>query len=164
MNDICQGCLSLFADGCHSRVFLCFSLFVHTRDAELTVARNAQSPFVCARDTSVRCVQGSSQFAFWWFLVEPDVSLHLNPNMTDCVRVQRSVISIVNWLVRDSSSFITSPRVIVNQTPSARVIIVFDNYLLSKFDNKNCLKVVAEQELQSTECLERKDRILRELI
>ena len=26
------------------------------------------------------------------------------------------------------------------------------------------MKVVAEQELQSTECLERKDRILRELI
>ena len=63
------------------------------------------------------------------FLVEPDVSPHLNPNRRDCVRVQRSVISIVNWLVRDSSSFITSPRVIVNHTPSARVIIVFDNYL-----------------------------------
>ena len=39
------------------------------------------------------------------------------------------MISIVNWLVRDSSSFITSPRVIVNHTPSARVTIVFDNYL-----------------------------------
>ena len=36
------------------------------------------------------------------------------------------MISIVNWLVRDSSSF---PRVIVNHTPSARVIIVFDNNL-----------------------------------
>ena len=57
------------------------------------------------------------------------MSPHLNPNRTDCVRVQRSVISIVNWLVRDSSSFITSPRVIVNHTPSARVIIVFDNCL-----------------------------------
>ena len=43
-------------------------------------------------------------------------------------RVQRSVTSIVKLLVRDSSSFITSPRVIVNHTPSARVIIVFDNY------------------------------------
>ena len=58
---------------------------------------------------------------------EPDVSPHLNLDRTDCVRVQRSVISIVSWLVRDSSSFITSPRVIVNHTPSARVIIVFDN-------------------------------------
>ena len=57
------------------------------------------------------------------------MSPHLNPNRTDCVRVQRSVTSIVNWLVRDSSSFITSPRVIVNHTPSARVIIVFDNYI-----------------------------------
>ena len=105
----------------------------YTRDvadlSELTVARNAQSPFVCARDTSVRCVQGSSQFAFRQFLVEPDVSPHLNPNRTDCVRVQRSGISIVKCLVRDSSSFVTSPRVIVNHTPSARVIIVFDNCL-----------------------------------
>ena len=57
------------------------------------------------------------------------MSPHLSPNRTDCVRVQRSVISIVNWLVRDSSSLITSPRVIVNHTPSARVIIVFDNNL-----------------------------------
>ena len=58
----------------------------------------------------------------------PDVSPHLNPNWTDCVKVQRSLISIVNWLVRDSSSFIKSQEVIVNHTPSARVIIVFDNY------------------------------------
>ena len=63
------------------------------------------------------------------FLVEPDVSPRVNPNRTDCFRVQRSVISIVNCLVRDSSSFVTSPRVIVNHTPSARVIIVFDNCL-----------------------------------
>ena len=61
----------------------------------MIVARNAQSPFVGARDTSVRCVQGSSQFAFRQFLVEPDVSPHLNQDRTDCVRVQRSVISIV---------------------------------------------------------------------
>ena len=112
---------------------LFFLVLCYTRDvadlSELTVARNAQSPCVCARDTSVRCVQGSSQFAFRYFLVEPDVSPHLNPNRTDCVRVQRSVISIVNCLVRDSSSFVTSPRVIVNHTPSARVIIVFDNCL-----------------------------------
>ena len=53
----------------------------------------------------------------------------LNPNRTDCVTLQRSVISIVNCLVRDSSSFVTSPRVIVNHTPSSRVIIVFDNCL-----------------------------------
>ena len=134
MNDICQGCLSLFADGCRPRVFLCcFSpCLCHTRDvvdlSELIVARDAQSPFVGARAT-VCCVQGSSQFAFRSFLVEPDVSPHLNPNKTDCVRVQRSVISIVNWLVRGSSSFITSPRATVNHTPSARVIIVFDNHL-----------------------------------
>ena len=134
MNDICQGCLSLFADGCRPRVFLCcfFPCLCYARDvadlSRLIVARDAQSPFVGARDTSVCCVQGSTQFAFRSFLVEPDVSPHLNPNRTDCVRVQRSVISIVNWLVRDSSSFITSPRVIVNHTPSLRVIIVFDNY------------------------------------
>ena len=40
----------------------------YTRDvadlSELIVARDAQSPFVGARDTSVCCVQGSSQFAF----------------------------------------------------------------------------------------------------
>ena len=47
------------------------------------------------------------------------------------------MISIVNWLVRGSSSFIASPRVIVNHTPSTRVIIVFDNiciwyYILKK--------------------------------
>ena len=45
-----------------------FLVLCYTRDvadlSELIVARNAQSPFVCARDTSVRCVQGSSQFAF----------------------------------------------------------------------------------------------------
>ena len=115
-----------------SQRLCCFSpCLCYTRDvadlSELTVARDAQSPFVGARDTSVRCVQGSTQFAFKWFLVELDVSPHLNPNRTDCVRVQRSVISMVNWLVKDSSSFITSPRVIVNHTPSARVIIVFDN-------------------------------------
>ena len=57
------------------------------------------------------------------------MSPHLNPNRTDCVGVQRSVISIANWLVRDSSSFVTSPRVIVNHTPSGRVIIAFDNCL-----------------------------------
>ena len=57
------------------------------------------------------------------------MSPHLNPNRTDCVRVQRSVISFVTCLVRDSSSIVTSPRVIVNHTQSARVIIVFDNCL-----------------------------------
>ena len=80
--------------------FVVFPCLCYTRDvadlSELIVARNAQSPFVGARDTSVRCVQGSTLFAFRQFLVEPDVSPHLNPNRTDCVRVQRSVISIVN--------------------------------------------------------------------
>ena len=52
----------------------------------------------------------------------------------------------------------------MNHTPSARVIIVFDIFILSTFDDIFYVKVVAEQELQSTECLERKDRILRELI
>ena len=79
---------------------LFFLVLCYTRDvadlSELTVARGAQSPFVGARDTSVRCVQGSTQFAFRWFLVELVVSPHLNPNRTDCVRVQRSAISIVN--------------------------------------------------------------------
>ena len=79
----------------------------------------------------------------------------LNPNRTDCVRVQRSVISIVSCLVRDSFSFVTSPRVIVNHTPSAGVIIVFDNCLYYLHLKKYYIKVVAEPELQSTECLER---------
>ena len=52
----------------------------------------------------------------------------------------------------------------MNHTPSARVIIVFDIFILSTFDNIFDVKVVAEQELQSTECREWKDRILRELI
>ena len=47
---------------------LFFLVLCDTRDeadlSELTVARNAESPFVCALDTSVRCVQGSSQIAF----------------------------------------------------------------------------------------------------
>ena len=64
---ICQGCLSLFADGCRESSFVVFPCLWYTRDvadlSELIVARNAQFPFVGARDTSVRCVQGSSQFA-----------------------------------------------------------------------------------------------------
>ena len=54
----------------------------------------------------------------------------------------------------------------MNHTPSARVIIVFDNYLfyLHLLIYRYYIKVVAEEELQSAECLERKDRILRELI
>ena len=80
--------------GCRPRVFLCcFSpCLCYTRDvadlSELIVARDAQSPFVGARGTSACCVQGSFQFAFRYFLVEPDVSPHLNRNRTDCVRVQ----------------------------------------------------------------------------
>ena len=50
----------------------------------------------------------------------------------------------------------TSPTVIASQIPSARVINTL--YITCN------IKVVAEQELQSTECLEWKDRILRELI
>ena len=52
MNDICQGRLSLFADGCRPRVFLCcFSpCLCYTRDvadlSELIVARDAQSRLV----------------------------------------------------------------------------------------------------------------------
>ena len=131
-------------DAVHESSFCCFSpcLLVH-------------------EDTSVRCVQGSSQFAFWQCPVEPDVSPHLNPDRTDCVGVQRSVISIVSWLVRDSSSFLTSLRVIVNHTPSADVIIVFDNYLHYLCICIDVTKVVAEQELQSTEYLERNQDVQR---
>ena len=74
-------------DAVRESSFVVFPCLCYTRDvadlSELTVARNAQSPFACARDTSVRCVQGPSQFAFRQFLVEPDVSPHLNPNRTD---------------------------------------------------------------------------------
>ena len=51
------------------------------------------------------------------------------PCGTDIVAVQRSVTSIVNWWISDSSSVLTSPRVIAGHTSSARVITVFDNYL-----------------------------------
>ena len=88
-----------------------------------------RSPRLLVHETRLSAVFKAHLSLLSEFLVEPDVSPRLNPNRTDCVRVQRSVISIVNWLVRDSSSFITSPRVIVNHTPSARVIIVFDNHL-----------------------------------
>ena len=51
-----------------SLALLFFPCLCYTRDvadlSELIVARDAQFPFVAARDTSVRCVQGSSQFAF----------------------------------------------------------------------------------------------------
>ena len=68
MNDICQGCLSCsLTDAVRESSFVVFSL-CYTRDvadlSESIVARNAQTPFVCARDMSVCCVQGSSQFAF----------------------------------------------------------------------------------------------------
>ena len=56
------------------------------------------------------------------------------------------MISIVNWLVRDSSSFLTSLRVIVNHTPSSRVIIVFDFYFLIMFDIIYYFKGLREQE------------------
>ena len=72
MNDICQGCLSpcSLTDAVRESSFVVFfPCLCYTRDvadlSELTVARNTQSSFVCARDTSVRCVQGSSsEFAF----------------------------------------------------------------------------------------------------
>ena len=53
-------------DAVRESSLLVFSLFV--RDvadlSELIVARDARSPFVGARDTSVRFVQGSTQFLF----------------------------------------------------------------------------------------------------
>ena len=93
----------MFADGCRRESSLCFfsPCLCCTSDvadwSDPCVACDAQFQFVGARDTSVCCVQGSSQFAFRWFLVEPDVSPHLNPDRTDCVGVQRSVIRIVKW-------------------------------------------------------------------
>ena len=48
--------------------FVVFPGLCYTRDvadlSRLIVARDAQSPFVGARDTSVCCVQGSTRFAF----------------------------------------------------------------------------------------------------
>ena len=77
-----------------SRPLLFFPCVCYTRDvadpSELIVARDAQSPFVGARGPSVCCVQGSTQIAFRMFLVEPDVSPHLNLDRTHCVGVQRS--------------------------------------------------------------------------
>ena len=55
-------------DAVRESSFVVFPCLCYTHDvadlSELTVARDAQTPFVGARDTSVRCVQGSSQFAF----------------------------------------------------------------------------------------------------
>ena len=52
INGICQGCLSLFADGCRPQVFVVvFPCLCYTRDvgnlSELIVVRNAQSPVCC---------------------------------------------------------------------------------------------------------------------
>ena len=51
-----------------SFVVVFFPCLCYTHDVAdlsgLIVARDAQSPFVGARDTSVCCVQGSSQFVF----------------------------------------------------------------------------------------------------
>ena len=77
----------------------------------------------------------------------------LKPRVTDIVAVHRSDTHcewVHHW------SFLTSPRVIVSHTPSARVISTFDFYLL--------FKVVAGQVLQFTECLGRRDRSLRAVI
>ena len=55
--------------------------------------------FVCARDTSVCCVQGSELLACSFQvdpIVEPDVLNTSESHGTDCVGVQRSVIRIVN--------------------------------------------------------------------
>ena len=55
-------------DAVRESSFAVFSCLCYTRDvadpSELIVARDAQSAFVGARDTSVRFVQGSSPFAF----------------------------------------------------------------------------------------------------
>ena len=114
---------------------------------------------VCPLCSRLRPCLLSGSFALSLVYLSP----HMNPNKTDCVRVQRSVISIVNRLVRDSSSFITHPKFIVDHTPSTQLslylIILFSILMLNDFS-----KMLAEHELQSTECLERKDRILRELI
>ena len=76
------------------------------------------------------------------------------PHGTDSVGLQRSVIRIVFcWIIEQ---ILTSPRAIASQISSARVI--------STLNNKHDLKVVAEQVLQSRECLGRKDRILPVLI
>ena len=53
MNDICQGCLSCsLTDAVRESFFVVFPCLCCTRDvadlSELTVARDAQSPFVCA--------------------------------------------------------------------------------------------------------------------
>ena len=60
--------LCSLTDAVRESSFVVFPCLCDTRDvadlSELTVARNALSAFVCARDTSVLCVQGSSQFAF----------------------------------------------------------------------------------------------------
>ena len=69
MNGICQGRLSLFVDGCRPQVFVVvFPCFVRhawcSESVRVDWCAWCAVPFVGARDSSVRCVQGSSQFAF----------------------------------------------------------------------------------------------------
>ena len=60
--------LCSLTDAVRETSFVAFSLLCYTRDvadlSKLIVARDAQSAFVGARDTSVYCVQGLTLFAF----------------------------------------------------------------------------------------------------
>ena len=143
-----------------SQRLCCFSpCLCYTRDVAdrsellLRVMRNP-CLFVCARDTSVSCVQGSELLSGSFQvdpIVGPDV---LNTSESSRDRLCRSAEKCDTHC--ELLGINTSQRVIASQIPSARVINTFFFYIF--------LKVVAEQELQSTECLGRKDSILAELI
>ena len=65
-----EKCNQVSSDAIRESYLFCFSpCSCYTSDvadwSDRFVARDAQSLFVGARDTSVCCVQGSSQFAFW---------------------------------------------------------------------------------------------------
>ena len=84
-------------------------------------------------------------------MVEPDVQNTSESSRDRLCRSAAKCDTHCEWLNID-----TSPRVIASQIPSVRVINT-QNITYN-------LKVVAEQVLQSTECLGRKDRNLAVLI
>ena len=150
-----------------SRRLGCFSsCLCHTPDvadrSELIVARNAQSLFVClcTMHVSVSMLRPRSEFVpscVCQILFCPQhVVLDTSISWQD--RLWQSAAECdTHCELLDQWTNLTSQKVIMSQSSSAHVIIHIMNC-------KKIFKMVAEQELQSTECLGRKDRILAELI
>ena len=103
-------------------------------------------------DTRICCIKAQSLSDP--FVLSMSCLTHLYPDRTDCDRVQRSVIRTVDcWISEQFSRFRKSSRTRVHQHASSFTLCI--TYII---------KVVAEQVLQSAECLGRKDRNLAVLI